>query len=135
VSNAEYKFTFGRTDGGSRFNLNVGTFGDAWTFGVPFDEQGSGGTPPGVVWGSHQVWDGQWHQYRLSLKVSSGTGVPDGAGEFWLDGRLIKAYVAVVINDTDILGIALGRNMNQGPAQQSYVWWGSIRVWNSDPGF
>jgi hypothetical protein len=135
TSNAEYKFIFGRTDGGSRFNLNAGTYGNAWTFGIPFDEQGAGGTPPNVVAGADRVWDGQWHQYRLYFKVSSASGVSDGAARFYLDGTLIKSYANVAINDTDIYGVALGRNMNQGPAQPSYVWWGRIRIWNQNAGW
>ncbi|PYP16400.1 MAG: hypothetical protein DMD52_07815 [Gemmatimonadetes bacterium] len=134
-SNAEYKFIFGRVTGGSRFNLLSGTYGYAWTFGVPFDEQGDGGSPPHDIPGGDVVWDGQWHQYRLYLKVSSAPGQPDGAAKFWLDGALLKEYSRFAINASDIYGVALGRNMNQGPAQESYVWWGRISAWRSDPGF
>jgi hypothetical protein len=134
-SGAEYKFILGRTHGGSRFNLNAGTFGSAWTFGIPFDEQGDGGTPPKVVPGAAAVWDGLWHQYRVYFKVSSARGMPDGAARFYLDGRLIKSFATVVINDTDIYGVALGRNLNQGPEEPMSVWWGRIRIWERSPGW
>jgi len=29
----------------------------------------------------------------------------------------------------------LGRNMNQGPAQPTSVWWGRIQAWNQNPGW
>ena len=135
ISNAEYKFIFARVNGGSRFNLNSGTYGNAWTFGVPFDEQGAGGTPRDVVAGADRVWDGQWHQYRLYFKVSSSSGASDGAARFYLDGVLVKSFANVNIPDSGIYGLALGRNMNQGPAQPTSVWWGRIQAWNQNPGW
>jgi hypothetical protein len=135
ISNAEYKFIFARVNGGSRFNLNSGTYGSAWTFGIPFDEQGAGGTPRDVVPGADGVWDGQWHQYRLYFKVSSTAGASDGAARFYLDGVLVKAFTNVNIPDSGIYGLALGRNMNQGPAQPTSVWWGRIQAWNQNPGW
>jgi len=134
-SGAEYKFILGRTHGGSRFNLNIGTGGSGWTFGIPFDEQGDGGTPPKVVPGATAVWDGLWHQYRVYFKVSSARGVSDGAARFYLDGRLIKSFATVVIDATDIYGVALGRNLNQGPEEPMSVWWGRIRIWERTPGW
>ena len=84
---------------------------------------------------SAAVWDGLWHQYRVYFKVSSARGVPDGAARFYLDGRLIKSFATVVIDATDIYGVALGRNLNQGPEEPMSVWWGRIRIWERTPGW
>ncbi len=136
ASNPEYKFIHGRVTGGSRFNLNSGTYpSHDWTWGIPFDEQGAGGTPPNTIPGGAAVWDGQWHQYRLHMKVSSALNVADGSAQAYLDGALLKTFTNVVINDTNIYGIALGRNMNQGPATPTSVWWGRVAMWNTDPGW
>jgi len=136
TSNAEYKFIFGHVfPSANRFNLNKGTFGTNWTWGHPDDEPGVGGTPPGSIYGSQSVSDGQWHQYRLHMKVSTPNGAANGVARFWLDGVLIKEFPNAVINRSTIWGLALGRNMNQGPDHPQSVWWGAIRVWNTSPGW
>lgn len=124
ASNPDHKFIFGRVNSG-RFNLDVGTGGAQWTWGYPGNEDNEFG------WAA-SPFDGQWHTYRLHMKTSqSGTG----AARFWFDGVLTKSFVNFTSTGQSIYGIAIGRNLNQGPGQAQSVTIGRVRIWNTDPGF
>ena len=34
-----------------------------------------------------------------------------------------------------LYGVALGRNINQGPDHLQSLWWGRIRAWDTNPGW
>jgi hypothetical protein len=87
-----------------------------------------------VSMSQYPIWDGQWHRYRFHWKVAIG-GL-NGAMEAWIDGRRIASKVNISTSTTTaIYGIALGRNMNQGPKVSTSLWWGSIKVFKDYPGW
>lgn len=136
--NADYKFFSGRVSGSGRFMLFCGTYGNGWQYGYPGNDQGTGSdvagyygnaTYPFILSGS--PWDGQWHVYRFHWKVGN-----PGAAEWWYDGERMPSFPSVDASaGTGIYGLALGRNMNKGQSVAMSLWWGRIRVWNTDPGF
>lgn len=136
-SNPDYKMLFVRDTITQRCNLQPGTFGNSWTFGVPGDQEGNGGTPSKTIPGL--PWDGQWHQYRIHvMKDQSGSLGHYTAGDVWFDGVLKKSFPGVTVSSTTYgkyFGIALGRNMNQGPDHVMSVYWGQLTLWNTDPGW
>lgn len=123
---AAYKFWFGRTDV-SRFQAVIGIFGSEYTSGYPGNEEPSDDP---MTW---TPFDGLWHVYRTHWKLGSGTGVCT----LMVDGTIVKQFTGVTPTASDIYGLALGRNMNQGPAQLSSVYWGCISVWlaGNNPGW
>ena len=126
TSNPDHKFIFGRVTSAGRFGLDVGTGGTLWTWGYPGNENNEFG------WVA-SPFDGQWHTYRLHMKVSSSGA---GAARFWFDGVLTKSFVNLTTTGaTSIYSIAIGRNLNQGPGASQSVTIGRVRIWNTDPGF
>lgn len=131
TSASEYKFLFGSVTGGtSRYNLEFQT--NRWIFGYPGNETAvvKDGSPAPSTF-----WDGEWHRFRFEFKVSSATGAADGIARAWVDDQLIGDVSNVVINRTGLYGIMLGRNMNQGPGQLQSIWWGRVRLYDSNPGW
>jgi len=128
TSAAAYKFVFGRTPTG-RFNLVLGIFGSSYTFGWPANQEPSDDPMP------FTPFDGQWHVYRMHFKVSTPSSAANGACELWVDGVLVKSFTGIVESNSNIYGLAIGRNMNQGPGQPESEWWGRIAVWNTNPGW
>jgi hypothetical protein len=122
TSAAAYKFIFPRTDA-SRFQLVVGIFGGEYTFGYPGNEEPADWA---MEW---TPFDGQWHTYRLHVKCGSGTGV----ATLWVDGVKLRDFENVTTSATNIYGLALGRNINQGPDHTQSVWWGKVTIWDKDP--
>jgi hypothetical protein len=129
-SNPDYKWLFGVVNPSrSRFELKVGLYGGDWSFGVPDQEE---------MWnsaGAAAVWDGQPHTYRLHFKVSSAPDAPDGAIAFWLDTALVQDRLALVVNRVGIYGLALGRNLNQGPDEPAFVTFQRVTLYRQDPGW
>ena len=117
-----YKFTLPRTDV-SRFQLVVGIFGGDYTFGYPGNEEPADWP---MVW---TPFDGNWHVYRMHVKCGSG----NAAATLWVDGVLVKDFQNVTTSASDIYGVALGRNVNQGPDHLQSVWWGKVTIWDQDP--
>jgi len=143
-SNPDYKLALVRISGGtkdSRANLTPGTYGASWTWGISSDQQGNGGQPTGTIpFGqTGSPWDGQWHQYRVHLMLDrSGTSGHYTAGDWWMDGVLRKSFPGVTDASAEFgtwYGVAMGRNLNQGPDHAMSYWWGRIAVWTSDPGW
>lgn len=131
TSAAEYKFLFGSVSSGTgRYNLEFQT--NRWIFGYPGNETAvvKDGSPT-----PSSFWDGQWHRFRFEFKVSSSTDVADGIARAWVDDHLLGDLSGVVINRSGMYGIPLGRNMNQGPGQLQSVWWGRVRIYDSNPGW
>ena len=135
ISTPAYKFIFGRVDVSSRFQVILGGYGGTnghLNFGYPDHEDANDTdflTPP-----TSAYFDGNWHRWRLHLKVSAG-GTNNGIAILYLDDTLVKAFTNVTIARQFIYGIALGRNINQGPIQVQTVKWGSVRAWNTSPGW
>jgi hypothetical protein len=125
TSSAGYKFLFARVWGTGRFNLIVGVFGHSITWGYPDNLGAYNGVPSGSTY-----FDGQWHRWRLHTKVGLA-----GIATAYLDNTKIAQFVNVSINRTGIYGVALSRNMNQGPTQVISLKYGAVRVWRSDPGW
>ncbi|MFN0178718.1 MAG: beta strand repeat-containing protein [Gemmatimonadales bacterium] len=124
-----YKFIFGRYTTGSRFDLIVGPgSGMGYTFGYPGNEQWVSQVRSRLT--TPDFFDGLWHVWRLHFKSG-----PTGRAAFSFDGRLIQDTGPVSMPGGSIYGLALARNLNQGPLQNQEVNWGRLRVWNTDPGW
>jgi hypothetical protein len=127
ISSAGYKFVFLRVQPSlDRFHLILGLFGHSNTWHFPggslLDFQGG---PQ-----SSSYFDGKWHRWRFHGRV----GV-NGIATVYLDDKPIKIFGGINVLSKAIYGIALGRNMNQGPDQPVSVNWGVIRAWRTDPGW
>jgi hypothetical protein len=138
ASNSDYKFFAARVNGTGRFMLFAGTYGQGWQFGYPGNDEGANSDTPGVYGNSvypftttGNPWDGQWHVYRFHYKVGN-----PGAAEWWYDGVKMPGFpTADASVATNIYGLAVGRNMNQGPGQAMSIWWGKIAVYKTNPGW
>jgi hypothetical protein len=138
ASNADYKFAAARVDGTGRFMLFAGTYGTGWQWGYPGNDEGSGSSVSGYYGNAAypftttgNPWDAQWHVYRFHYKVGN-----PGAAEWWYDGVKMPSFSNVDASAaTDIYGIAIGRNLNQGPGQLQSIWWGRIAIFNTNPGW
>lgn len=137
TSNPDLKFIFARLNGvNDRLSLKVGTGGGSWRLGVPpvGEDQFS------AALSTYPAFDGRWHRVRLHFRLSTTATSADGAARLWIDDRLVmgatnlNTHRAGVV-PTNIYGLALGRNMNQGPGQLQSLWWGRIRVYDSSPGW
>jgi hypothetical protein len=89
--------------------------------------------------------DGAWHVYRCHWKISSGYPGPpnaDGIIETWIDGKKVMSELGIRTTSTagnvppqGFYGLALARNMNQGPGQNQSMWWGRVAIYASNPGW
>jgi len=122
-SAAAYKLIFGRTDV-SRFNFVPGIFGEtgSYTLGYPGNEEPA--DYPLTDFPSNP-FDGNWHKYGMHFKMGSGNGICS----IIQDGTMVKQLLNTTTSGSDIYGIALGRNMNQGPAAPQSLWWGCVSAW------
>ena len=82
---------------------------------------------------NRDVWDGQWHRFRLHVKMGAG----NGRMRVWWDDQL-----AVDINGVDtqsasrrFMGITFGANRNQGTNQPMSFYFGPARLYRADPGW
>src|SRR5262245_5771559 len=84
------------------------------------------------------LFDGQWHVYRIHIKMPAYKGEASGILEFWIDGKLVKR----VTNQTFIRGglfsnqfasLGLGSNSNSGTTRATSNWWGRVRIWTTNP--
>ncbi len=142
-SNPDLKWLFGAPDVSSRFEAKIGQAGDNFAVGAPENEgialyYNGPGKPsdPGLLVepapSSHAYYDGQWHRYRVFWKLGNGTGVV----KFWIDNTLIFDRENFNTGpNTKIIGLALGRNLNQGPDHAMSYYWGQIKAWDQDPGW
>ncbi len=143
----DYKFMFLEPlGGGSRTELKSGTeFGAApitWGTGSTFSTTWDINT---VTQDSHgfntpaSVWDGQWHVYRAHAKISTTTSSNDGLWRVWMDGVVYENDVNISYGTLTRGELWPGNNNNVGPSgaagQVISMWWGRIRVWNTDPGW
>ncbi len=87
------------------------------------------------------LWDGQWHVYRIHVKLTAYKGEKSGIVENWIDGKLVKRLTGQDFirwngdwsNRFDAL--ALGSNSNSGTSRATSNWWGRLRIWTTNPGW
>lgn len=93
------------------------------------------------------VWDGQWHRHRLYLRISSASGVADGAFYWWFDdAALVSDTVADLLRGEDgeaidttptadsyFSSVRLGANAD--PVGSGVRDWGPVCVHTTDPGW
>ncbi len=82
---------------------------------------------------NRDVWDGQWHHFRLHVKMGTG----NGRMRVWWDNQL-----AVDINGINtqsggrrFMGITFGANRNQGTNRPMWFQYGPARIYRADPGW
>lgn len=128
VSNPDYKFVFGRVNGiSSRFDSRIGNSGNNIINGYPGNEAADI-----VATTRTDLLDDQWHVFRWHWKIGNGNGI----SRMWIDGVLESDLTSIDTGTaTNIYGLALGRNINQGPDEIQTLKWGQIRVFNSNPGW
>jgi hypothetical protein len=136
-SNPDLKFILARLNGvNDRFILKVGTSGGSWKWGQP-----PGGEDNfSANLGSYPAFDGAWHRVRLHFKIADSSTSNNGSVEYWYDNTYLggtKTASTLVggVLPSNIYGIAMGRNMNQGPGALESLWWGSVQIWNTNPGW
>jgi hypothetical protein len=145
TSNPDYKFIFGLVTSNdsrneSRYGLYNGVYGTEWHAGRPGIPEDTYNPKRGFMAGEPLNWDGKWHRYRFHWKISS-PNKSDGIFRLWIDDKLVVEDTAVMTTNiygvptVGILGLALGRNMNQGPGHVQHLWWGAVRAWNVNPGW
>jgi hypothetical protein len=160
---------FWRRWSGDRFDLINGNNGTQWWSAhpggetQPMDQYGFGyATCSGIGWNCHLGYggkgtsndqaayrgdvpadshDGQWHLYRVHIKLPAVKGETTGVFEMWLDGKLVKRVTGQAFIRRDggwsnrLEFIALGSNSNSGTAQASSNWWGHLKIWTTNPGW
>jgi hypothetical protein len=148
TSDQGLKFVDANVNPGDRFSIGLRTglvpprSGQLW-FGYPANVT----DPQGKVnfSASANATDGQWHQYRCHWKISSGypqAPNPDGVMTCWVDGTLVVDEQNIRTTSTagnvppkQFYGLALGRNLNQGPHHPQSIWWGQVKIYKNDPGW
>jgi len=83
-------------------------------------------------------WDGEWHRWRLHVKLPSIPSGGDAAFQVWADESLVLSKSGLSTrprNWSFIRGIVMGANLNRGPAHAMSLWWGSVRAWDRNPGW
>ncbi|MGE0553644.1 MAG: hypothetical protein AB7R55_09475 [Gemmatimonadales bacterium] len=128
-----YKLLFARVRGRGRFAVTAGVMGARlYTIEYPGKGPAFQGRGPGPIqWSA--ITDGRWHLIQQHLRVSSNPLLADGYMETRIDGVRLNTLSNIIVPVEGIVGIALGRNLNQGPLREQSLWWGRIRVWNEDP--
>lgn len=129
TSAAAYKTLFGRLDV-SRYNLVLGIFGETadYTFSA-----GPGNQEPADYALTWNWVDGNWHIYHMKFDLGTGS---NGVCNLGVDNVNVKTNTGLSQGGASyIYGIALGRNMNQGPGATQSEWWGRCTVYNTDPGW
>jgi hypothetical protein len=91
-------------------------------------------------WEFEHPTDKKWHQYRFHWKVTQ----PDSVGqpivngmtlEFWLDGQLRAQTLNRDGGAMNLFALALGQFGVGGPQAPFRIWYGNVRVWNTNPGW
>jgi len=85
------------------------------------------------------LWDGQWHVYRIHIKLPAYKGENSGILETWIDGKLVKRVTNQTFIRYDgtfsnqLAALALGSNSNSGTSRPTSNWWGRLRIWTTNP--
>lgn len=134
VSGNAYKFVFGRTQV-SRFQVVLGVqgAGEVIETGYPGNEEPAAGKIPTGDLAFSEVVNAGYVTYWMHWKLGSGTGVC----KLWVNGvnYINLTGLTTSASATSIYGIALGRNINHGPSAAQTMRWGSVKVYDADPGW
>jgi hypothetical protein len=148
TSDQGLKFVDGNVTPGDRFSIGLRTgptppsSGQLW-YGYPWNQNDNVGK---INFTQANAIDGNWHQYRCYWRLSTGyPGVAkfDGALTCWFDGAKIVDEQNIQTTSTlgggiapsSFYGLALGRNINQGPDRPQSIWWGQVKIYQSNPGW
>jgi len=82
-----------------------------------------------------QPFDGNWHRWRIWMKAAGGVHPNTGGVGLWIDNEHMGTLPIQDVAADEIYGLALGRFMWQRPQKLQRMWWGRVRVWNTDPGW
>jgi hypothetical protein len=159
---AEYKFLMHwlKSPGTGRFDFTNGMWGFQWWGANPYstDQTAYGSNCSGLGWKcrlgygdgqdvyrssvpSTSLYDGQWHIYRVHVKLPNTMGEATGVLEFWIDGKLVKRLAnQTFIRKDGSFGnrfefFSLGGNSNSGTSQATAQWWGHLKIWTANPGW
>jgi len=123
-------------DSSVRWSFHIGIYGSGmlvWT--TADDTQPRILDPPGQPDLANDVWDGEWHSFRIHFDMGSGSQ-NDAVIQMWLDGVLyFDGHGLGTLNDSSdyFNKTCLGRNLNKQPTHDQTVWFGRTRVWTSTP--
>lgn len=92
--------------------------------------------------GSGNPWpkwpnDGQWHRLRIYWKATGAgaTGVRIPYVSIWLDKDFIGWADYATVYANGLIGVGIGRGFTHGPSRNQSLWIGSIKIWNTNPGW
>lgn len=95
------------------------------------------GSPQGVTNTTTTVpfmSDGQWHTWRWHARYGT-----NGVNRMWIDGQLFYDFAGNTGSPSStsmpFYGLALGRNSNNGYSVPTFIDWGRIRIYTSNPGW
>ena len=135
-SNPDFKFIFIRTNPGARYSWKNDIYGtgNQWDPTVP--GQGDGDN----AYSGNVLHDGQWHVYRMHARNSTSASSADGRFRGMIDGttRFDLNNVNTVSGGSaisEMYGLKLFGNLNQGPDHDMELDVGYIRIYNTDPGW
>lgn len=79
------------------------------------------------------VWDGQWHRFRIHVKMGTG----NGRMRVWWDDSLVidRQGLDTQSGSNRFMGITFGGNRNQGTNQPMSFFYGPARLFRADPGW
>ena len=118
---------------GSGDNISNGADQD---FGAAAGTEPAEPTPPAGIFRSSDL--GTWVRFRWHVKASSGTGIPDGALEFWKNDTKLINETGIVWYDPGHTGFQNGMFMgwaNQGFNALTTMYLDDVSFYNSNPGW
>jgi hypothetical protein len=134
-----HKLLFGRVGPGlfGRWEVEWGNQGPPQAVYYGYPSAGGGIQDQFGFNGASSYWNNTWYQVRIHFRNSTSTSATDGAFQVWVDGLLKTNRTGIRIDvNSFIYGIALGRNLDQGIGSGTMsLWWGRIRLWNTNPGW
>lgn len=145
----DHKLIFGDTEAAANFRWALYVGADGPPPHLIRAEVPMGGYPgdgPFYIAGSPQadpLWNNAWHQIRMHMKASTTDASNDGQFHIWVDGVQILSMTGFSITRNDatsngdkITGFSFTHNKDDGPPNvDMYIWWGPIRVYNTNPGW
>ncbi len=135
------KFLLFKLGGNGRMDLNAGLFPNAgcthaqwWSASL---DGRLGENTNQRIGDDNPRWDGQWHQYRVHVKLGN-----PGRQRVWVDGALWqdRTYNTVDWDNNPVNSWQngewdLGANLNDGSPRDMSIWWGRVRIYTQNPGW